>query len=335
MESSSVGKDEDLTLNKAYLAHEYPFKQMDLTDKVMRRIEQGSVNERKAREAGGRKWLRPATVLTGMLGLILFASVSGYAATKLIEIRDRSGQVVMKTIDYPHYPPDATISQQMSDYDERVKASLEPGEFAAYYINDEAINEYDKLNPIKFVFQPVQYKTYAEFAEAQTAAKGPSIPMPAYVPEGLHLLYGQVHPKLPHSGEGENSTYSQVKQRLIERASQAPTSADKLFMEKLDWTESGHSQLYFADEQGKIVGYILASFAMGSDVWPQDGDVVEKVKIGEQQEGIYHQVAREDGLHSLAWFDSQRKIAYNLLVKADSGYSKEEMMRMAASMLNG
>lgn len=318
---ASVDPNEEL---REHIISDEHYRTIEITSKVMREIEVLQHNKKSVFRSFKRK-----TVMSIIVSCILLVSFTAYAATGQIQIFNNKGKVVLNTIDMPTTTFPEKLSDLLEEYRARVLADLKPGELAAYYIKDDYINKlngYDTANPIKYEDSPIDYRSNEAFLTEQARTSAPLLKEPEYLPKGLSFSYGEVFPERPH---GASTSYENLKQGLIAKANSS-NSDEKLFIEKLDWSNASTSTLYLAHGKNSRAIVIQASYAIKQSLTQSQNDVPEKIQL-KHIEAIY--LNKEDGGDWIAWYDSKLSIAYFIWVNDKGLISKKELQKMAESMI--
>jgi len=302
------------------------FRTIDISYKVMHNIEKLQHKQRPE-----LRFLKRKTILTMVVPCILLVSFTAYAATGHIQVFNDKGKIVVKTISPPTTALPTKLSNLLEKYREMVFAGLKPGELAAYYIKDDYINKtngYDTLNPIKYEYLPIAYRSYESFLTEQVRTSAPLIKEPKYFPKGVSFSYGQVFPQQPSRGVAR-SEYDKLLQKLMSRANSS-NDGEKLFTEKLDWSKASSTILYLSDGKNSTAISINAVYGLSMSLIQPSNASSEKIQL-KDVEAIY--LNDKAGKDSIAWYDSIRSIAYTISVNEEGLMSKKELEKMAASMI--
>jgi hypothetical protein len=318
---------EDEALRRYATANDY-FRSIEVTEKVMKRISRldgGQVRK-------GYKPIKRTALLTALTTLILLVSATAYATTEFLQIRNAAGWTIVKTENWPP-TPDTKMWRLISEYDKRVRAALQPGEIVAYYINDEAINAYDKPNKLKYAWESVKYTDYADYMKAMKRDSAPRLTQPGYLPEGFAYSYGEFSPKYSLPGDKGNSEYKQIMELFIKKAMTShDDDNDKLFIEPLKWTKSMQAALYYS--KGKTEISLQATKTIGLGLNQPDGSKAEKVTIKGQETIYVHKGSASTFFtNQIGWFDEKMSIAYYIADTSESNLTREEFLRIAKSMI--
>ncbi|MBE9913328.1 DUF4367 domain-containing protein [Paenibacillus donghaensis] len=309
----------------------------DVADKVMERISQSGRQQRTAKPR-----FRPGVGLTAMIVfIVLSASVTAYAASQYIEIKNSKGETILETskrdgteIDY-----DKNIVKRLDVYRKRVMDQLKPGEFVAFYVNDDVINKGNELDPINIDYKPVKYKSFDDFQDEMKRTRSPLallLKEPIQVPEGYHFDFGYVHPAFPTYDEKKK-----VMEELIDQAKSA-TNGDKLFFKILKWSKSDSTWAQYrkGEDRFTISASAMPEGSTGykSTIYHNEQDLVEKIQIkGIEAYYIKAGERKKDEFYTpnrLGWVDEARRTSYHIYDNPTSKLMKEDMVKIAESLIS-
>lgn len=316
--------------------HELNFVQekVDVKNQVMKRINQERYKKKPV-------WYRKTAPIAVVGSLLLFTSITVYAGSQLMEIKDEKGKIVMKTQEEVKSKKQTEIWEaQDKIYDSsKIIENLKPGEVAAVYINDEKANP-EKL--INFVHNEVNYKTYSDFLRELTEKEGPSLKPPAYLPEGYNFESGIVMAQTPDpSPSAHDKMYEKLQKEMRQEAEK---SGEKVIVKNnINWSKSNYASLTYSKDQENTYLYFSATLISNNEMPVREYSkdrTIEKVKIG-QHEGFYayyhptnnmkdHQRTWID--KQLTWIDKQRNIVYDIYPSENNKLTKEELIRIAESI---
>ncbi|MDQ0111993.1 DUF4367 domain-containing protein [Paenibacillus harenae] len=307
-------------------APEYPYRTIDVTSRVMIEIE----SLQKKKRVRNRALTRMASISVAALCIIL-ASITAYAATGHLKIFYGKGDVIAKTTESSSTVLPAKLIELLNEYDNRVAAELEPGELAAYYIDNDYINfenGYDTVNPIKSKYTPIDYRSYDDFLKEQLRTSAPVLKSPSYLPQGVSFLHGQVFP----SFGADRVEFEKIKTRLMDRAFASPNE-EKLYIEKVEWTKASTTVAYYSYESQVVDFSIQAVYGRGLSLSEPKNGSSEKILL-EDIEAIYMQDEdKEFGGMTLGWYDERQKTFYIIRTNEDSVIEKQTIVKMAESMI--
>lgn len=316
--------------------HELNFVQekFDVKNQVMKKINQERYKKKPV-------WYKKTAPIAVIGSLLLLTSITVYAGSQFMEIKDEKGKIVMKTQEEVKSKKQTEVweaQDKIYDSSEIIK-KLKPGEVAAVYINDEKANP-EKL--INFVHNEVNYKTYSDFLRELTEKEGPSLKQPSYLPEGYTFESGVVMAQTPNpSPSAHDKMYEKLQKEMSQEAEK---SGEKLIVKNnINWSKSNRVSLTYSKGEENTYLYLDATL-ISDNVMPvveySRDRTTEKVKIG-QHEGFYTYYPSPDNIKDhqrtwigkqLTWIDKQRNIVYDVYPSENSKLTKEELIRIAESI---
>lgn len=328
----SILQDEAL---KELLAKEEP-DTLDVRLSVMDRVRE--IHERKS----GNKtaWRRTGAIVMIACLVLVLTSLTGYAASRYVQILNSKGEVIVETkeIKEDKYTPHAkTYTKLLSAYQERVQSQLKPGELAAYYVHDETLNAYDKLNKVKTEYKPIVYGSYAALKKQLEVTAGPLPPEPKYLPKGFVFTAGEIFPSMAE----RESSWDQLKKLEPEfiRMAKSSSSGAKLFIKPLSWSKADSANVSYSNGEDTIhiTAYVQEKHPSSVVSLHPKGVSVEKL-TADGQEMVYMEAseAAADEVyykHKLEWLDEQAEVYYSIYDNPGSTLSKSEFTRIAGSMV--
>ncbi|AIQ45297.1 hypothetical protein R70723_04840 [Paenibacillus sp. FSL R7-0273] len=152
---------------------------------------------------------------------------------QVLALKDSSGRVVaqLRSSVWKAYTPSYTgsssarerYSKLREQYELQAQAALEPGEMAAYYVNDsELISLMKGLGygePLFFTHSSVQYNNYAQFSAAREQTGKWSLSLPPEAIGGFRFAEGRMSAETPSVFEPQ---YQQVLKELKAKAESSP-----------------------------------------------------------------------------------------------------------------
>ncbi|GLX68660.1 hypothetical protein [Paenibacillus glycanilyticus] len=331
--STNMAKDQDIM---RYAKADADYRDIDLTQSVMKRIYLLNVRNSKVKR---RISFQRSTVAVALSAVMLLGALTAYAANEFIQIRDSKGRTVIETVQPgPVYSFPAEVSKQFEAYRQRVLAQLQPGQMIAYYIHDDKLNAYDKLNPIKFESN-TSYISYAEYLHKLKQVSAPQLEIPDDLPKGYLFKLGQISPRPPMRGDKDHSAYDKLQTELLSRAAAAKGSGDKLVMMPVEWTNTLGVNLNFSNG----TSYINVMAQNGPD-HPEHGGKAsfsqspnvksESIWIGDQEALFMKDDDREAANpHLLSWYDESSNIYYSIMDSQGSKLTKENIIQIARSII--
>lgn len=296
-------------------------RSIDITEQVMDRV-RGSVNG-KLKKITVRPVKRSAVVLMSTV-VALCISVSAYAASEFIQIKNKAGQVVVKTSPKPEY--EYHLDSAFSKYKEQAEATLKTGEAAFYYINDAQLNAKDKLNLLKQAYKN-KYTSYNAFVSEMNSKDAPIVNQPQNLMKGYTFISGEVYPTFPFSYE---KAHQQILDRLIQQAKTSSTD-QKLFVEKIAWNEGLSTIVVY--RKGNQHLSIIGTKGTGTEIPVAKDAKSEQISIDHQQVVYVRDAENESSTNSMAWFDEKKKIVYTLFDSSNSDLTKEDFITLAKRMI--
>lgn len=313
------------------------FRTFDVTDKVMNRIS-NKADRKRGWMAAVR--LRPGFAVPAMITfLVLGASVTGYAASQYLELRNSKGDVILDTAKAPESTDFITkYTQLLAEYVGQAKEQLQPGEFAAYYIKDDFIEQADQANPVKFTYKENKFSSFSSLHKEIQRTGAPSFSNPSRLPDGYQFEYGYVYPAENLSVDLlDNAEYRTLADELRQEAEKAP-SGDKLFMKKLSWDKADFTLARYAKGSDTIT-ISVRNIGPGSKltVIQNDQDYAEKLNIN-GMEVFYINSGETTGpviasTHRLGWMDDSNHLLYEIYDNQGSRLAKEDLVKIAEDLL--
>lgn len=310
---------------------------VDVTDKVMSQIYQKA--ERK-HSLNAKMRLRPGLAVPAMITfLVLGASVTGYAASQYLEIRNHKGDVILATAQAPE-PTEFTTkyTELLAGYVEQVQEQLQPGEFAAYYVKDDIMEQADQANPVKFTYKEAKFTSFGSLQKEIQRTGAPSFNPPSHLPDGYQFDYGYVYPEENLSVELlNNAEYRTLADQLRQEAEAAP-AGDKLFIQTLDWDRADFTLARYTKGSGGIT-ISVRNLGAGSrlTVFQNNQDQAEKLSINGTDVFYINSSKATDPVlasnHRLGWLDDKSHLLYQIYDNQESKLTKEELVTIAEELL--
>lgn len=303
---------------------------IDIREPVMRRIAslhrvRKSMNRSKAR-------LRRKTIIILTSIIVALTSISGYAASKIIQIINSKGDVVVETRERNLTPRDFRIHKTLEQYEEMVKAQLKPGEWAAFYVEDKQFTHLTLLNRVNFEYNPIVHTNYDRLQqEIKDKAGVPAVDI-ANAPTELKFESGWVFPSVYPFNEIKGLAEQfekEAKQAIQEGKNQ------KLFIKPLAWKEVGSSRanFHYNGNQLKFIGFYHTQSRVVSQNTSEIA--VSKVKLNGMEVLYKENVQGKNASfkHQVEWMREGENSYYMLSDEAGSKLSKTEFFEIAKSMV--
>ncbi|WP_151733231.1 DUF4367 domain-containing protein [Paenibacillus tengchongensis] len=314
----------------------------DITGKVMEQINRksGRAGNRRTEATGTRMRMRKGFAVPAMaLACVLGLSVTGYAASQYLEFRDSKGAVVMNTAPVPEA---SEAFQNYTDlwfnYFEQAKDLLRPGEYGAYYVKDDIINQYDQENPVKFAYQEAKFTDISGLQTEIKRTGAPVLTIPAALPDGFHYDYGFVGPDKDYSGYLKNAEYRALAEELIQQA-ETDSAGKRVFIRKVEWTHalSTVSKYTNGDDSITISAVRQSPDTTLTTVVQNEQDTGEKLNINGSEvfyirSGEGSEAASKKTNH-LGWQDEANNLFYQIIDNPGSSLTQEDLVEIAASFL--
>jgi hypothetical protein len=296
---------------------------IDVLDQVMGRI----AGFEDSRRPILRRIMKRTTALGGMLTVLLLISVTAYAASEYIQIRNGEGAVKVQ-----HVAPNEVkgTGTSYNKYAMKAQSFAKPGELIAYYVKDKTTSG-NPVVALQFEYKENRIKTYSEFMEEIKRTGAPVLPVTA---AGYNFDYGTVGPTFPMTDEDRSRSlfYEKTLNELTVQANKA-TSGEKIFMKVVPWTEPGFVGGIYS--QGKAIIGIYATIMHGGNMFVEQGPEKKANKITvEGTEVIYNSVNQESvSYHYLNWYNEEQDAYYTLTSYGDKKLNKEQLLSLAGELL--
>lgn len=329
-------------MEQAGVGHQYqdirgaavPGEQLEtiqVTDKVMARIRVLEYKPDRKRSLRGIRFAGKTAALSGMLAMLLLVTVTAYAATEYIQIRNKAGVVKVQEIAAPNPDFNPVVPAPYYNYAWKIMDFAKPGELIAYYYRGEKLYEGAK-SALQFARKELRLTDYGQFLAEMTKLKTPLLPKEA---KGYVFDRGEVVPANPSDEQyDDNPVYRQTLDGLIAEARQNP--GRNLFMKAVPWTEAGSVSGKYT-KQGAVIEIGASLMKGGYMQLYQDSNMnAEKLKV-DGREVIYSDVSRPDikpgfGYHYLNWYNEQQDAYYTVTTYGDRVLTKEQLLELAAEL---
>ncbi|MNW53339.1 hypothetical protein D3C74_308970 [compost metagenome] len=300
---------------------------IEVTGQVMARVR----GLERVQNRGTVRFGNKTAATLGMLILLLMITVTAYAASEYIQIRNKAGAVKVQ-----HFAPDLKPKGVAAyyEYEWKLMDFAKPGEQIAFYFRGEPIPEGG--SPLQFAYKEQRITEYSAFLEQMNRKNSPVI-LPKTA-GGYAFKYGTMHPRYPTKSERDSSPfYRQILSELINEAKQ--DQKRNLFMKVVPWTEAGGVQAKYT-RQGAFID-LSATLLHGGDVqvYQEPGNKPEKLKV-EGRDIVYNYVDRPDvkpgfSYHYLTWYNEVQDAYYMLTTYGDRILTKEQLLKLAGELMKG
>lgn len=300
---------------------------IDIREPVMQRIASLHVSRKPMNRSRAR--FRRKTIIVLASIIVALTSISGYAASRIIQIINSKGDVVVETKEKNYTPGDIRIHKTLKEYGEMVKAQLKPGEWAAYYVEDEQFAHLTSINRVNFEYKPIVHTNYDRLQqEIKDKAGVPAVDI-ENAPTGLKFESGWVFPSVHPFDE-----IKRLAEQLEKEAKQAKNN-QKLFIKPLAWKEVGSSRANFNynGNQLKFIGFYHTQSRVVSQNTSEI--TVSKVKLNGMEVLYKENVQGKNSSfkHQVEWMREGENSYYILSDEAESKLSKTEFIEIAKSMV--
>ncbi|GIP26356.1 hypothetical protein J23TS9_14860 [Paenibacillus sp. J23TS9] len=300
---------------------------IDVTSAVMRKVHQYEGRRKSDLRAGTR---RRMALIASFCAVVLLSSITVYAGTRFIEIRNHEGKIVITSIAQQSNPYANYYINVLDKYEAELKKKLKPGEMAAYYVKDKQIQAAETLNPVHFLYVPYMHRSYDELSKEMQTTDTPQIQEPTYMPKGYLFDTGSIQAKPePFAGTPE---YEQL---LAELKAMAEKSTDEqaLFYKMIPPTKGASSMIRYrkGDHQINIVAF---SKPTNSTVQVPSGNA-EKLVVNGKEMLLSSPESGSAATYTriLTWLDATGHVLYNITDDAKDPLSKEEFAKIAAGIM--
>ncbi|WP_043891418.1 hypothetical protein [Paenibacillus sp. Aloe-11] len=310
----------------------------DVSDKVMEHVYQ------KAKPQKGfivKMRFQPRITAPIMIMLfVLGASVTGYAASQYLEFRNSKDDVVLSTAKTPtETDASKTYTYTYAKWNEEVRDRLQPGEYAAYYIKDDSMNQRNLSNPVLFAYKPTELSSFSSLQDEIKRTKAPLFRNPTHLPDGYRFDFGYVYPVAAYPGMMDKKEYRALTDKLMHQAETAP-KGENLFTQKLSWDKSDFSFARYA-RGNDYVNITVTKYApeVTKTIVMQNGqDSAEELTI-KGTKAYYIRASEtskslEVGKNRLGWLDEKRRLHYNISDNQNSLLTKDDLVKIAEDLLN-
>ncbi|WP_342416536.1 DUF4367 domain-containing protein [Paenibacillus sp. FSL R10-2782] len=308
----------------------------DVTDKVMDRVYQKG--QRKPGPTAKMR-LRPGIAVPAMITFfVLGASITGYAASQYLEFRNSKGDIVLHTAKF--YEPSDSVKkylQVLDTYSQKVKNQLQPGEYAAYYVKDDFMNNEDRLNPVKFEYKWVEFSSFSSFQKEIKRTHAPLLYSPSHLPDGYHFDYGYVYPAFMYPKSLNNAEYRTLVDELIQKSKTAP-AGEKMFIKKLNWKKADLTTARYV-KGSNYVSISISTLTPESKltIFQNDRDSAEKLTI-KGTEAYYIGSGKtkqptNTSKNRLGWKDDNHHLFYEIYDNPNSPLVKQDLVKIAEDLL--
>jgi hypothetical protein len=294
--------------------------QIEVTQRVMQRIR----GEKPGRKRLVWRLLSPTGAVAGLLTLMLI-SVTAYATSEFIQIRNAAGEVKVQYA----APERQTEPVSNNNFEQQALKKAEPGELIAYYVKDASRVEALDTARLQFAYKEKRWTSYSAFLNEIKRTGVPHLPETV---AGYPLEYGTVSPHYPTSQQLNTSPfYQRVLGEL--RTEAEKVKEQRVFSRAVPWTEAAF--VYGVYTSGTAHIGLSANLLHGGDmtVFQEPENRTESVQV-ENRTVIYNEVDRKEvSYHYLSWYNEEQDAYYMLTTYGGHELSKEELLRLAGELI--
>ncbi|WP_019914019.1 hypothetical protein [Paenibacillus sp. HW567] len=319
---------------KAAAVPERQLYDIEVTDKVMARIRTLDLKLHHRQSTRRIRFAGKTTAFTGMMAMLLLITVTGYAASEYIQIRNKAGEVKVQEIPVPNKDLNPAVPAPYYKYAYKIMDFAKPGELIAYYYRGEKLYEGAK-SALQFARKELRLTDYGQFLAEMKKLKTPILPKEA---KGYVFDNGDITPGSPSDEQyDDNPLYRQTLDELIAEARQ--NTGRNLFMKAVPWTEASSVSGRYT-KQGAVIGITAYLMKGGSMQVYQDSNMSTEKLTVEGREILYTDVSRPDikpgfGYHYLNWYNEKQDVYYTISTYGNGVLTKEKLLELAAELIHG
>ncbi|MBY3623242.1 hypothetical protein HGO21_27415 [Acinetobacter sp. CUI P1] len=295
--------------------------EIDVEERVMGRIQ--VISDRK--RSFSLKTMNKTTAVASMLALFLMISVTAYAASEYIQIRNSEGVVKVQ-----HVAPNESAGVASYDkYAQQADTFAKPGELIAYLVNNKVGTE-GMATELHFKYKEQRIGAYSDFLKEIKRTGAPMLPALA---AGFAFKYGVINPNHPTTDAEKNSSlYQETLQDLTAQANKDKGNSN-LFMKAIPWSEPGWISATYSKDNAYIG--ISASIMHGGKMFVEQEpeNQADKIIVA-GTEVIYNKVVKEEVSYDyLNWYNEKQDAYYTLTSYGDKILTKEQFLQVAGELL--
>lgn len=297
--------------------------EIDVEEKVMGHIR--GISDRKRSFSLSLKTMNRTTAIASMLALFLMISVTAYAASEYIQIRNSEGVVKVQQV----APNESAGVASYDKYAQKVDALAKPGELIAYLVNNNA-GAAGLATELSFKYKEQRIGAYSDFLKEIKRTGAPTLPALA---SGYAFNYGVINPNHPTTyADKKSSLYQETLQDLTAQANKDKGSSN-IFMKAIPWSEPGWISAIYS-KNNAFIG-ISATIMHGGKVFVEQEpeNQADKIMVA-GTEVIYNKVVKEEVSYDyLNWYNEKQDAYYTLSSYGDKILSKEQFLQVAGELL--
>lgn len=295
--------------------------EIDVEDKVMGRI----FDTANRKRSFSLKVMNRTTAAASVVMLCLLISVTAYAASEYIQIRNSEGIVKVQ-----HVAPNESAEKATYDkYEQQAEAFAKPGELIAYLVKNRA-GAGGLDTELQFKYKEQRIAGYSDFLQEIKRTGAPELPAMA---AGYAFKYGAVNPSYPTTDtDKKSSLYKATLQELTAKANMDKGSS-QLFMKTIPWSKPGWISATYSKDNANIG--ISASLMNGGKMYVEQEpeNQADKITVA-GTEVIYNKVVKEEVSYDyLNWYNEEQDAYYILSSYGDRVLTKEQFLQLAEELL--
>ncbi|OMD65381.1 hypothetical protein BSK62_13975 [Paenibacillus odorifer] len=295
--------------------------EVDVEDKVMGRIT--GITGRK--RSFSLRVMNKTTAVASMLTLFLLISVTAYAASEYIQIRNSEGVVKVQHV----APTESAENASYDKYAQQAEEFAKPGELIAYLVKNKA-GAAGLATELQFKYKEQRIDAYSDFLKEIKRTGAPMLPETA---AGYAFKYGVIHPNSPTTDTAKpGSLYKETLNDLTAQANKDKGTRN-LFMKAIPWSEPGALSVTYS-KNNAFIG-ISATLMHGGKVFVEQTPENQANKLTVAgTEVIYNKVVREEVSYDyLNWYNEKQDAYYTLTSYGDKILTQEQFLQLAEELL--
>lgn len=295
--------------------------EIDVEEMVMGRIHGISARKRSF----SLRTMNKTTAVASMLTLFLLISVTAYAASEYIQIRNSEGVVKVQ-----HVAPNESAGVASYDkYAQQADTFAKPGELIAYLVNNKAAAG-ALAGELQFKYKEQRIGAYSDFLKEIKRTGTPMLPALA---SGYAFKYGVINPNHPTTDTDRKSSLYQETLRDLTAQANNDKGSNNLFMKAIPWSEPGWISATYSKDNAYIG--ISASIMHGGKMFVEQESENQANKIMVAgTEVIYNKVVKKEVSYAyLNWYNEKQDAYYTLSSYGDKILTKEQFLELAEELL--
>lgn len=294
---------------------------VDVTPAIMQKVRQ-THQLRHGRHQGKR---RRSILIATLSAIFVLSSITVYASTYLVQIKNKEGQIILSTMDPWKFSVSEYNQKRREETEAELKKKLKPGEQAVYYIKDKQMTADAKEHPLNYCYLPIQHKDYDDLAKDIEEKGAPEIQNPAYVPEGYTFDHGRI--QITNEPVWNTPEYESLLNELKEKAEKSEEER-KLFYKIVPWSQVASTVIQYRKGESQLTMIAFAR-SKGSTV-----KVPSKQAVKLTVKGTEMILSSSTGQsRRLTWLSETEEILYVITDDPKDPLSNDEFAKIAAGMI--